>query len=152
MHAAKAFNLSRLRSHSPSHRTCSLAVALHTRSHGLGLAEVHVGVDMTSNYHEIFKRTHLKFTVSGRSKQTNKRTSIDTHTLLQCSYASVGLTQARPNKHDKWYVCHWLATYSWWHPSLKCSSYENFDDKRSAELKWCFHLSLFGWCLDEVWS
>ena len=33
----------------------------------------------------------------GQSKQTNKRTSIDTHTLLQCSHASVGLAQAHPN-------------------------------------------------------
>ena len=46
MCAANAFNLSRLRSHSPSRRNCSLAVALHARSHGLGLAEVHVGMNM----------------------------------------------------------------------------------------------------------
>ena len=40
-----------------------------------------------------FKHAHLKFPVSGRSK----RTSIDTHTRAQCSHASVGLAQARPN-------------------------------------------------------
>ena len=101
MCAANAFNLSRLRSHFPSRRTCSLAVALHACSHGLGLAEVHVGVDKTCNHREIFERAHpcahLKFTVSGRSKPTNKHTSIDTHKLPQCSHASVGLTQACPN-------------------------------------------------------
>ena len=37
---------------------------------------------------------HLKFTVSGRSKQANKHT----HTRAQCSHASVGLTQACPNQ------------------------------------------------------
>ena len=35
----------------------------------------------------------------GPNKQTNKRTSIDTQTLPQCSHASVGLAQARPNKY-----------------------------------------------------
>ena len=89
MCAANTFNLTHLRSRSPSCRTCSLAVALHNRSHGLGLAEVHVGMDMTCNHREIFECAHLKFTVSGRS--------IDTHTLPQCSHASVRLAQARPN-------------------------------------------------------
>ena len=42
---------------------------------------------------EIFENTHLKFTVSGQSKQA----SIDTHMHAQCSHASVGLAQARPN-------------------------------------------------------
>ena len=42
----------------------------------------------------IFECAHLKFTVSGQSKSTNKHT----HTRAQCSHASVGLTQARPNK------------------------------------------------------
>ena len=40
------------------------------RSHSL--AEVHVGVAWTFNYHEILECAHLKFTVSGQSKQTNK--------------------------------------------------------------------------------
>ena len=48
----------------------------------------------TFRHREIFECTHLKFTVSGQSKQT----SIDTHTRVQCSHASVGLAQARPNK------------------------------------------------------
>ena len=43
---------------------------------------------------EIFKCAHLKVTVYGR-KQTSKHT----HALLQCSHASVGLAQARPNNH-----------------------------------------------------
>ena len=70
--AANTFNLSGLCSHSPLQRTCSLAIALHTCSHGLGLAEVHVGVDITCNHREIFECVHLKFTVSGWSKQTYK--------------------------------------------------------------------------------
>ena len=55
----------------------SLTVALHSRSHDL--AEVHVGVD-----EHIFEHANLKFTVSDRPLN-NK----------QCSYASVGLAQAR---------------------------------------------------------
>ena len=43
---------------------------------------------------EIFKYAHLKFTVYGR-KQASKHT----HAHVQCSPASVGLTQARP-KHE----------------------------------------------------
>ena len=38
-----------------------------------------------------FKRAYLKFPVSGRSIR------IDRHTSAQCSHASVGLAQARPN-------------------------------------------------------
>ena len=38
---------------------------------------------------ELFECAHLNFTVSGRS--------IDRYTRAQCSHASVGLTQARPN-------------------------------------------------------
>ena len=38
-------------------------------------------------------RAHLKFSVSGWSKQA----SIDTHTRAQSSHTSVGLAQARPN-------------------------------------------------------
>ena len=41
------------------------SVALHARSHGLGLTEVYDG----RRGREIFERAHLKFTVSGRSKQ-----------------------------------------------------------------------------------
>ena len=41
------------------------------------------------NLREIFEYAHLKFTVSGRCKHT--------HTRAQCSHASVGLAQARPN-------------------------------------------------------
>ena len=51
----------------------------------------------TFHHREIFECAYLKFTVSGRSKQTNQQTSIDTHTCAQCSHASVGLAQARPN-------------------------------------------------------
>ena len=39
--------------------------------------------------HEIFKYTHLKFTVYGLKH---------THNFCQCSHASVGLAEARPNK------------------------------------------------------
>ena len=34
----------------------------------------------------------------GPNKQTNKQTSIDTHTRAQCSHASVGLAQAHPSQ------------------------------------------------------
>ena len=44
----------------------------------------------TFHHREIFECAHLKFTVSGRSKQT----SVDTHMRVQWSHASVGLTQA----------------------------------------------------------
>ena len=43
---------------------------------------------------EIFECTHLKFTVYGR-KQANKQAY--TRARAQCSHASVGLAQARPN-------------------------------------------------------
>ena len=46
------------------------------------------------NLREIFEYAHLKFTVSGRSKQASKHT----HARAQCSHASVGLAQARPSK------------------------------------------------------
>ena len=42
--------------------------------------------------HEIFECAHLNFTISGRSKDSSKHT----HAHVQCSHASVGLTQARP--------------------------------------------------------
>ena len=75
---------------------------------------------MTRNHHQIFECAHLKFTESGRSKQTYKHR----YTHPQCSHASVGLAQAPPNKSgeivivkvwacdtksmDMWY----LATYT----------------------------------------
>ena len=51
----------------------------------------------------MFECPHLKFRVSGRSKQTNKPTSMYTH--AQCNLASVGLTQAHPDN----YFCNTLA-------------------------------------------
>ena len=50
----------------PGPRCCTLTVALHWPQM--------LHVDLC----EIFECAHLKFTVSGRSKQTNKRTSIHT--------------------------------------------------------------------------
>ena len=45
---------------------------------------------------EIFECIHIKFTVYGRKQaSTNVRTYVNT--LPQCSPASVGLAQARPN-------------------------------------------------------
>ena len=61
-----------------STRCCTLA------SHELDLRNIKV-------------HAHLKFLVSGQSKQASKQASIDTHTRAQCSHASVGLAQARPN-------------------------------------------------------
>ena len=86
MRAANAFNLNRLHSRSLSRRPCSL-----------GCLAVALTLVLTAeNHREIFECAHLKFTVSGRSKQTNKHT----HTSAQCSHASVGLTQARPNNSN----------------------------------------------------
>ena len=45
--------------------------------------------------HTIFECAHLKFTVY---EAVSKQTSIYTHTLAQCSSASVGLVQAHPSK------------------------------------------------------
>ena len=94
MHAANALNLNRLRSCSLSRWPCSLAVAIHARSHGLGLASWSTprrGHNMQSSWN-IWMRW---FEVYGKwSVQTNKHT----YTLLQCSHASVGLAQARPNQ------------------------------------------------------
>ena len=61
----------------------------------ISLAHHHWPTECTSSIFVIlkFKHAHLKFPVCGRSK----RTSIDTHTCEQCSHASVGLAQARPN-------------------------------------------------------
>ena len=63
------------------------------------------------NRREIFEHAHLKLTVSGQSKQT----SIDTHTLPQCSHASVGLAQARPNNNftTNWVVYNNTVVGSW---------------------------------------
>ena len=82
MRAANAFNLNRphSRSRSLSRRHCSLAVALHARSHGL--SEVHVGMDRMCPSFEVYGKW---------SVQT------DSHTRAQCSHASVGLAQAHLN-------------------------------------------------------
>ena len=60
----------------PSPRRCTLTVALPSQAS-----------------RRRFECAYLKFTVSGRS--------IDTHTCAQCSHASVGLAQARPNNNEK---------------------------------------------------
>ena len=44
-----------------------------------------------------YLNAHLKFTVYGR-----KQASMYVNTLPQCSLASVGLAQARPNKYNVW--------------------------------------------------
>ena len=46
---------------------------------------------------EIFECAYLKFSVSGRSEQASRQASKHTHARAQCSHASVGLAQARPN-------------------------------------------------------
>ena len=78
---------------------------------------------MTCNHREIFECAHLKFTV-----QTNKRTSIDTHTLPQCSHTSVGLAQARPSKC---YIISSLISEAhvglcWWLLGWQCSLAERW--------------------------
>ena len=47
-----------------------------------------------------FKRAHLKFSVYGR-----KQTDIHAHARAQCSHASVGLAQARPNQEMTHTTC-----------------------------------------------
>ena len=93
--AANAFSWKRLRSRSLSRRHCSLAFAQL-------FAEVHVSVDI--HHREIFECAHLKFTVSGRSKQTNKPTSIHTRvcnvvTLVWGSLRLVPTTDPLYQKH-----------------------------------------------------
>ena len=63
-------------------RQCTLAIRLHT----------------PSSIFVKFKHAHLKFSAYGR-KQTYIHTYIPTHARAQCSHASVGLAQARPNKN-----------------------------------------------------
>ena len=47
----------------------------------------------------------------------NKQTSIDTHTRVQCSHASVGLVQARPNKinghNHEWFMQNGSGKYAY---------------------------------------
>ena len=59
-----------------------------------------------------FKRGHLKFLVSGRSKQASKRTLA----YAQWSHASVGLAQAHPNKS---------LSYIWTSCISMCNSYSS---------------------------
>ena len=70
---ANAFSWNRLRSRSLSRRYYSLAFAQL-------FAEVHVSVDI--HHREIFECAHLKCTVSGRSKQTNKQTNKQAYTHM----------------------------------------------------------------------
>ena len=63
-------------------RRCCTLTACHWPSHASD------DIDLR----EMFEFAHLKLTVSGRPSK-------HTHTCAQCSHASVGLAQARPNKH-----------------------------------------------------
>ena len=68
-----------------SRRRCTPVVALHRHI----ITCTKLPCPRTFSLHEIFKCVHLKFTVYGRKH---------TYTQLpQCSHASVGLAQARPN-------------------------------------------------------
>ena len=63
------------------------------------------------NLREIFECAHLKFTVSGRSKQASKQASKQTnihitHARAQCSHASVGLAPI------KTFWCHFMLASS----------------------------------------
>ena len=66
-------------------RHCILAVALHRRDSGLGISHARnyprAMYQKTFGLHEIFKCTHLKFTVYGRKH---------THNFRKCSHTSVG--------------------------------------------------------------
>ena len=65
-----------------------------------------------------FKRGHLKFLVSGRSKQASKRTLA----YAQWSHASVGLAQAHPNKSlsNIWTSCISTVTLVVEHVEVAC--------------------------------
>ena len=76
----------------PGNRHCTLAFRLHTASSIFVILK--------------FKRTHLKFSVYGR-KQTYRHTPA----RAQCSHASVGLAQARPN--NKMLTSNWHSTGRW---------------------------------------
>ena len=82
----------------PGPRYCTLTVALHW-PHIL-----HV------DHREIFECAHLKFTVSGRSKQTNKRTSIHTRVVSRkfWSGAKTGvIVYSVPPKNVPPDIIHW---------------------------------------------
>ena len=87
------FALSCLHSWFLSQQCCSLAVAPHFCSSSV-LSEVHVIME------NIFKYAHLKYTVSGWSKQA--------HMCTEWSPTSMGLTQAHPyHVHPaEWLVIH----------------------------------------------
>ena len=57
-----------------------------------------LAVARTFNFQEIFKRV---FKIYGIWPQARSVVYIHTHTSAQCSPASVGLAQARPNKANK---------------------------------------------------
>ena len=112
MHAANAFNLNRLRSRSLPRWSCSLHGSSPWRSFAWLIRNTH-------GHGHKFECAHLKFTASGQSKH------IDTHTRAQCSHASVGLTQARPNKLNQiWLLGYTLVDHTkwtgWWN-SLACN-------------------------------
>ena len=58
-----------------------------------------------------YLNAYLKFTVYGH-KHGQSYDHIDTHTSMQCSPASVGLTQARPNYFCRC-SCAWVCHTSW---------------------------------------
>ena len=72
----------------PSNRRCTLAFRLHRRHTSSSIFVILK-----------FQRAHLKFSVYGR-----KQTDIHTHARAQCSHASVGLAQARPNYTGKFKI------------------------------------------------
>ena len=104
-------NLSRLHSGFLAGRRWALAVALH---HGTNSRDY----PRMFSLREIFKCAHLKFTVYGR-KQTSKHT----HAHVQCSHASVGLTQAYPQKTNHQHLIHscWTVILQKWSNDKKYS-------------------------------
>ena len=99
-----AFNLNSLRFHSLSRRPCSLAVALHTRSHGLA-----VGVDIQSSWNIWMRWSKIygKWLV-----QTNKHTHV-------CNAATLvwGSLSSRPNNY---WLTGFTKEWDWFVYSLFC--------------------------------
>ena len=55
----------------------------------------------------------------------------------------------------KLHVCHWQATYSWWHPNLKCSSILAMQTLITIDQQNWSDFTIYhylGWCSNEVWK
>ena len=70
---------------------------------------------LTFTHRKVFECTHLKFMVSGWSKQTNRHT----HTCAQCSHTSMGLAQARSN----YWCIYYIGSQTWPYNNYSCKTW-----------------------------